>query len=140
MPTSNPGGKVGIQPYSTSVEIKWENPEEFYTACVGAGWVPLLLKLTEKLFYLGWDGRLLQVKEKFGTLRFYWCNNIPGLAGEIAEDVVSRAEISTEQICEECGEYGKLRAGGWLVTLCGKHWKERQNRKEQDALHQQGKS
>ena len=116
--------KVGIVPYYTNQEIKWWDPAEFYEACVGKGWVPLLMDLTKKLFALGWDGRLEQVKEKFGTLRFYWANNIPGIMGEIANDVVSEAEARSAYICQTCGKSGDTRGDGWLVTLCTEHWKE----------------
>ena len=125
--------QVGIVPYYTNREIVWEDPAEFYEACVGKGWVPLLLSLTEKLFYLGWDGRLLQVKEKFGTLRFYWANNIPGIMGEIASDVVSEAEARSAYTCQTCGEYGETRGVVWLVTLCTKHWKEDQDGRSRNA-------
>lgn len=126
MSTSNPGGKVGIEPYYNNQEIQWEEPAKFYAGCVGPGWVPLLLELTGKLFFLGWDGKLAQVKEKFGTLRFYFANNIPGIAGEIAWDLVAHAEMLSEQTCEACGGYGKLRGVGWLKTRCDECWEKEQ--------------
>jgi hypothetical protein len=88
---------------------------------VGSGWKTLLHGLCEKLFHLGWDGELQQVKEKYGTLRFYWRNNIDGIAGEIAEDVVQNAEAMSGQTCEVCGKYGRLRGSGWLYTSCEEH-------------------
>lgn len=93
--------------------------------CVGAGWSKILGELSEKLFKLGWDGGLQQVKEKFGGLRFYWQNNIqdPTLAS-IARDAVEVAEWRSTQTCETCGKYGKTRGGGWILTLCDEHWKE----------------
>ena len=89
---------------------------------VGPGWSELLKDLTDKLFALGWDGGLSQVKEKFGTLRFYWNNNIEGIFGEIAEDVVSEAEAQSGQVCETCGKYGKVRGNGWLSCRCDECW------------------
>lgn len=120
--------KVGIVPHYTAVEMRWEYPREFYESCVGKGWAPLLVALSNKLFYLGWDGRLLQVKEKFGTLRFYWENNIPDVLGAIADDCVSQAESRSAYICQTCGEYAETRGDGWYVTLCKKHWEEYQKR------------
>ena len=67
-----------------------------------------------------------QVKEKFGTLRFYW----GGHGGHpitinIMDDIVYAAEIKSAYICEECGKYGELRTGGWWIkTLCGTHAEE----------------
>jgi hypothetical protein len=89
---------------------------------VGPGWSKLIKELTDKLFALGWDGGLSQVKEKFGTLRFYFNNNIQGIFGEIAFDVVDQAEWQSGQICETCGEFGKVRGNGWLSCRCDKCW------------------
>lgn len=111
-------------PYYTN-----RRPEYFgysdLTKCVGPGWSTILDKLTDKLFRLGWNGGLQQVKEKFGGLRFYWQNNIqdPTLAS-IANDVVEIAEWRSAQTCEKCGKYGKARGAGWIITLCAEHWNE----------------
>ena len=66
-----------------------------------------------------------QVKEKFGTLRFYMHS-----ATEEMYDLISKAEQKTETTCEVCGEEGKVRSGGWIVTLCDKHYKDRNTSKE----------
>lgn len=118
--------KVFIVPYYVNVEPQPEEAAEFYKHCVGPGWQKLLLDLTDKLFALGWDGGLEQVKEKFGTLRFYWRNNIadPMLA-YIADDLVGFAEAKSGWTCEQCGDWGKTRGGGWLVTMCDKCWGKR---------------
>lgn len=59
-----------------------------------------------------------QVKEKFGTLRFYYDGGDDYING-----VVSFAENSSAHTCEECGLPGKLRHGGWVRTLCDNHAK-----------------
>lgn len=62
----------------------------------------------------------VQVKEKFGTLRFY----IGGVHKDIFSIVhalIDHAEHLSGQTCEECGEYGEVRNGGWIRTLCTKH-------------------
>ena len=92
--------------------------------CVGPGWRDTLDELCAKLFALGWNGELGQVKEKFGSLRFYFLNTCRGYE-DIAFDVVDRAEHRTESICEKCGKYGKIRGPGWLKCLCDEHAKER---------------
>ena len=57
-----------------------------------------------------------QVKEKFGGLRFYQiCGD------EFVMGAVALAERMSYTICEECGEPGKLRSGGWMRTLCDRH-------------------
>lgn len=61
-----------------------------------------------------------QVKEKFGTLRFY----APG--NERINRLIRFAEIMSERTCEDCGDYGKTEsANGWMSTVCKKHSKAR---------------
>lgn len=87
---------------------------------VGPGWHPLVARLVEKLSTLGWGGEILQIKEKFGRLRFYWKNDIQGEdLREIAEDLVAYAESRSAWICEACGAVGEIRSNGrWLKAEC----------------------
>jgi hypothetical protein len=81
---------------------------------VGEGWTPLLLRLVDDLFTLGWDGQLLQVKEKFGGLRFY----IDG-GSETIHERIGQAENESHGTCEKCGAPGGIGPGYyWLKTLC----------------------
>jgi hypothetical protein len=90
-----------------------------------------------------------QVKEKFGSARFYWRMNRhrpvfiallspqgfsstvrPPLAktaaGRVAlqvNEAVQRAAAATESMCICCGQSGSLRGGGWLQVLCDSHAK-----------------
>ena len=57
-----------------------------------------------------------QVKEKFGGLRFYYDGG-----DEYIQGAVSMAERMSYSICEECGNLGKSRSGGWVRTLCDQH-------------------
>lgn len=57
--------------------------------------------------------KAMQVKEKFGGLRFYMNYYVEDL-----EDLISEAESQSYNICEKCGKPGKSREGGWIVTLC----------------------
>lgn len=59
----------------------------------------------------------VQVKEKYGTLRFY----LHGGNAAVSH-YVEFAEYFSSRICEECGAPGDLRKDrGWLRTLCSKH-------------------
>lgn len=58
----------------------------------------------------------VQIKEKFGTLRFYYDGGDEYISG-----LVAMAEWVSSVTCEECGERGKLRGGGWVYTACDKH-------------------
>lgn len=57
-----------------------------------------------------------QVKEKFGTLRFYYSGGDEYIAG-----LVTMAESMSGVMCEECGNPGKRIGGGWVTTLCKEH-------------------
>jgi len=57
-----------------------------------------------------------QVKEKFGTLRFYYSGGDDYISG-----LVSMAESMSAVTCDECGNPGKQVGGGWITTLCQTH-------------------
>lgn len=61
----------------------------------------------------------VQVKEKWGGLRFYVDN-----CDEHTRGVLSMAESMSFRICEVCGSPGKKRSGGWIKTLCDIHASE----------------
>lgn len=103
---------------------------------VGSGWYGLLLNMDEALNRIAPDYRLQQVKEKFGTLRFY--ASYGGPADEVDKfmwnAIIRYGESISGQICEDCGDrhgqqkehqtYVKVTtestysAGGWIHTLC----------------------
>jgi hypothetical protein len=62
-----------------------------------------------------------QVKEKFGSLRFY----ITG-GDEYISGMVTLAESMSGVTCEDCGSIGERRSGGWIRTLCDTHEAEAQ--------------
>ena len=76
------------------------------------GWKKLyepLVKATEAS-----GGKVLQIKEKFGALRFYTQGN-----PEWLKDLITQIEFFSEHVCEYCGKPGKLRNDRlWLKTLC----------------------
>lgn len=87
---------------------------------VGKGWHKLVEKLIEDLFELGWDGCLLQIKEKFGGLRFYIAEGSDAIF-----DRINEAEDESYQTCEVTGEPGELRSDlGWIKTLCEEEYQK----------------
>ena len=58
----------------------------------------------------------VQVKEKFGTLRFYYSGGDEFVAG-----LVAMAESMSGVTCERCGTPGRLQGRGWIKTLCEQH-------------------
>ena len=59
---------------------------------------------------------ITQIKEKFGTLRFYFKGGDNHVRG-----MVQMAESMTSFTCEECGAPGELRQKRYLYTACDNH-------------------
>jgi hypothetical protein len=60
-----------------------------------------------------------QIKEKFGTLRFYYSGGDDYIRG-----LESMAASMTSRVCEECGSPGTTRSTEkqrWVRVLCEKH-------------------
>lgn len=64
--------------------------------------------------------RASQVKEKFGTLRFYLTAGTDAM-----HYVTEEAERKSGKTCEVCGRPGKLRGGLWVRTTCQDHADQR---------------
>lgn len=90
------------------------------------GWWPLINDLLKDLqFDFGlssWNMTVLQIKEKFGGLRFYVSFLDDDLEKQHAAHLrIQRAEGQSYKTCERCGQPGELREGNWLKTLCDEH-------------------
>jgi hypothetical protein len=57
-----------------------------------------------------------QVKEKFGTLRFYYSGG-----DDVIDGMVRMAESMSGVTCEECGKPATQTPGGWIKTVCVEH-------------------
>ena len=95
---------------------------KFRSLWVGQGWFEILWSLCVAIEGIAKsriaDGfppvRVVQVKEKYGTLRFY----VEGGCQEV-EDLIDAAETRSEFTCEACGRPGNLlEISGWWQTLC----------------------
>lgn len=67
----------------------------------------------------------VQVKEKFGELRFYYDGGDDVVCG-----LVTMAEAISQRVCEICGKPGKPRSGAWISTLCDEHAEQRAQTEE----------
>jgi hypothetical protein len=94
----------------------------------GDGWYDLIDDLLGKLDYISKHSGVQivadQIKEKFGTLRFYYSTiiktdfNVEPIVDKIIDDLVSHAESKSKYTCEITGERGALCSrNGWLRTL-----------------------
>lgn len=97
-----------------------------YPTCE-AGWQGLLKTACTKIeaaLVEGGSFRVLQMKEKFGTLRFYWSGTMPDAARARIEEAIALSEGRSACTCEICGAEGRLYSrGGWLATACAEHAK-----------------
>ena len=92
----------------------------------GDGWFDILDQLMGNIqHHIDWKNRkgqevaqvtLDQVKEKFGTLRFYYTGGDDYISG-----LVTMAESMSGVTCESCGNPGKSTGGGWIKTVCEAH-------------------
>jgi hypothetical protein len=60
---------------------------------------------------------VLQVKEKFGGLRYY----VNCRKEEAIRQRIGAAQEESFPICEVCGQPGTLRENGLIKTLCDEH-------------------
>ena len=66
--------------------------------------------------------KISQIKEKYGTLRFYWSGRLPSEAKAKVDEVVDLAKARSAFTCEIYGAEGRLYScGGWLATACSEH-------------------
>lgn len=84
--------------------------------CVGLGWAPIIQRLYQAKPE---QTKVIQVKEKFGGLRFYVENSTPEF-----NQLIREAEKESFTTCESCGITGDFvetktnKDGYWLLTLC----------------------
>lgn len=119
------------------------------------GWFPIFSKLCQEIDVLLGENKQgfhwVQVKEKFGTARFYW--ELDGVDTPLRIDIMTSdgllsfaarrsgedqasnstrmieqlgklavaAEYATARLCAACGEPGFLNSGEYFLTLCPLH-------------------
>lgn len=94
------------------------------------GWYELLYDLSKQLTFLADKFNIeieaVQVKEKFGTLRFYYntSNDWDDTIYDIIQACISKAEKESAYTCEECGKFGQQRGTMWIYTACDEHTKD----------------
>lgn len=95
------------------------------------GWIPLVYHLCSNIQKIvdstpNLSVSVDQVKEKFGTLRFY--TTITGGEPAVIEQIdrlIRDAESRSASVCEYCGKPGRLTRNGWIKSACEEH--ERRN-------------
>lgn len=102
-------------------EFEWCLPD--WGLEINDGWLNLVYELCKKLDemtdYETGDNKftVVQIKEKFGGLRFY----VYGATKEMY-NLINEYEQKSYQVCEICGKPGYTRPTGWITTMCRKHF------------------
>lgn len=92
------------------------------------GWDLLLLMLIEEvkqcLDKVGYadEYRIMQVKEKFGSLRWY-DDSAPKEIYDELRDIIGKYSVISEHICHSCGKPDSpVSKGAWIFTMCEDCW------------------
>jgi hypothetical protein len=89
-----------------------------------AGWLPIIVRLHKKVMTYAPDYKIVQVKEKFGSLRFYFDlpDDIDDAKAKIVRNLVTDTEKRSLTICDRCGKPGRLiRDNYYHRTRCYDH-------------------
>lgn len=86
------------------------------------GWLTTLKKFT------GAQVEATQLKEKFGSMRFYYsvanCR-LKDIVFPVIKEMILFMELYSEQVCEICGKPGEICLhGSWRKTVCEEHQEE----------------
>lgn len=100
--------------------------ENAYDITILPGWISIVENLLDKIQQEidGTNGRIkiVQIKEKFGGLRFYFGSE--GLDDVIVKRIsayVLEAMKLSESSCVICGEAGERMNDGYITVRCGNH-------------------
>lgn len=96
---------------------------------VGDGWQDLIERAVARIATAVAGGpagsivRIVQIKEKYGTLRLYYeARKLPTKILAAVREAIDLAEARSACTCEECGAEGRLYdRGGWYLTRCANH-------------------
>lgn len=116
--------------YPTLFRDRHANPKQTamcWGFAVGDGWFTLIDVMSELISAHSADIVAAQVKEKFGTLRFYHDGGDRYTAG-----VEMAGEVLSKRVCEVCGMQALIQNNDshWSGTLCNQHANEHSDKFE----------
>lgn len=86
----------------------------WYGCIAPDGWKNIVEDLDRQLSYLDPDYEIHQVKEKFGTLRYYYGTSVENdTVREIMDAVVGHAEMLSARVCDTCGNSSYTQRSAW---------------------------
>lgn len=78
-----------------------------------------IAEVLEKTKDENFEYRILQIKEKWGTLRWY-DNSVPDDIRDELKSVIQKYEDLSEKTCINCGASAKWRTTNWISPWCDK--------------------
>lgn len=105
------------------LEPYWARLSVSRSVDTGEGWYELISDLVDDLAKIAPKFQVVQIKEKFGGLRFYVVGYILDYEGQtfyesLMYSRIAKAEQESFRVCEICGKPGEVRPGNWIHTLC----------------------
>lgn len=101
----------------------------WYGCIAPDGWKDIVLDTDKMLAHIDPEYEIHQIKEKFGTLRYYYgtTQEYDTIEYKIMDAIVRAAEARSAIICEVCGSWGETDwEASWVRTLCEEHRKGEQ--------------
>jgi len=115
---------------------RYQSPVEtcmYWGFDIGKGWYPLLHEMCEKLMVVcdayNWRVEFVQIKEKYGSGRFYFDSMSTNdsidrdkahVIDDLIGDIVHHAEEMSARICAKTGKWydDTISLGGWVYDCC----------------------
>lgn len=110
--------------YQEYKDLIQKYPQQFkdihsYTyAIFPIGWMSLVIELIDKCIAINPNFEIVQIKEKFGGLRFYINGRNPDI-----EPIIHEYEGKCYHTCIKCGKPGDIKYGSkaWISPYCEQH-------------------
>lgn len=87
---------------------------------INPGWLKIVREIFEYCDANKYPIQVVQIKEKFGDLRFYYDTDSDDY-NEEHEEWISNKERESGRTCMWCGAPGEHRPGGWIKVTCDEH-------------------
>lgn len=120
--------------WQEELNAKRRKTKGWYGCVAPDGWKWIVEDADRLLARLDPEYEIHQVKEKFGTLRYYYGTAASQEIQEVMDAVVDRAEALSAKTCEVCGNSSAISypnrgikydstavlksSGGWYATIC----------------------
>lgn len=122
----------GYRSYKKPINIK----DWYARACstgywgeIDRGWIRLISNLCKNIIELDSSVIVIQVKQKFGSLHFYYSPGRRKKHYKTIRDLIYLAERTSTGICENCGSLDRVSSSkcAYIQSLCPKCQKELYN-------------